>query len=128
MRKRYAHSDDYDFEQKMQNLLMYRKVIKADGNDQDATLVLDNGVVLNVEGNRGCGGCGNGWYFLEALNKCNNVITNVEAHVNVNNNGDDVYHLFVYAEDNRINLIQYAGADNGYYGTGYDVYVTVQNK
>ena len=120
MSKHYAHSDDYNFEQKMKELLLYRRVVKVEGSAQDAALTLDNGTVLSVEGNRGCGGCGNGWYYLNALNECNNAITNVE----VSDDGE-TYHLFVYAEDNRINLLEYEGYDNGYYGQGYDVYVTL---
>lgn len=125
----YTHSDDGDFEQKMRDLLLFHKVVKVEGGDQNAELTLDNGVKLYTEGNRGCGGCDNGWYYLVALNNCDNVITNVEARIDHDNNlYCDTYRLFVYAEDKKINLVQYEGEDNGYYGTGYDVYVNIPKE
>ena len=60
----------------MRDLLLFHKVVKVEGDDQNAELTLDNGVKLYTEGNLGCGGCGNGWYYLVALNNCDNVITN----------------------------------------------------
>ena len=83
---------------------------------------LNNGTVLIARGNQGCGGCGNGWYYLTELNKCDNAITNVEL-VEV---GECVYSIYVYAADDRINLLTYEGGDNGYYGTGYTLTVQVK--
>lgn len=124
MIKQIVHSDDYDFGEKMKELLLGRKVVKAEViDDQVAELTLDNGVVIETVGNEGCGGCGNGWYYLEELNDCNNVITDVECVVESNKYDDDVYHIYVFAEDKKINLIQYGGGDNGYYGTGYGVFI-----
>lgn len=125
----YTHSDDGDFEQKTRDLLLFHKVVKVEGGDQNAELTLDNGVKLYTEGNRGCGGCGNGWYYLVALNNCDNAITNVEACIDHDDNlYCDTYRLFVYAKDKKINLVQYEGEDNGYYGTGYDVYVNIPKE
>lgn len=121
--KHSMHSDNYDFEEKMKELLLGRKVVKVEALDkQVAEITLDNGIVIETVGNEGCGGCSNGWYYLEELNDCNNVITNVECVVE-GDEYDDVYHIYVFAEDKKINLIQYEGGDNGYYGTGYDVFV-----
>ena len=120
----YTHSDDDDFEQKMRDLLLFHKVVKVEGDDQNAELTLDNGVKLYTEGN-----LGNGWYYLVALNNCDNVITNVEARIDYSDNSCcDIYRLFVYAEDKKINLVQYEGGDNGYYGTGYNVYVNIPKE
>ena len=100
-------------------MLLYRKVVSVEQNsDQNATLVLDNGTRLKTYGNDGCGGCGNGWYYLDELNKCDNAITNVEC-----TDDGEVYHIFVFADNRKINLVEYSGYDNGYYGTGYDLYV-----
>lgn len=127
--KFYTHSDDGDFEQKMRDLLLFHKVVKVEGGDQNAELTLDNGVKLYTEGNRGCGGCGNGWYYLVALNNCDNAITNVEVCIDHDDNlYCDTYRLFVYAKDKKINLVQYEGEDNGCYGTGYDVYVNIPKE
>ena len=91
-------------------------------------MVLDDGTELVAVGNEGCGGCGNGWYYLDELNGCDNVITNVKCCVEYDEYGGDVYHLFVFADNKKINCLQYSGGDNGYYGTGYDLYVTIPDK
>ena len=119
--KIYYESD----ENEIRELLLYRKVVKVEGN----TLVLDNGTELTFEGNAGCGFCGSGWYSVTELNECDNVITNVEFvrdNVVKNKDGYDEtsYKIFVYAEDKHIKLAQIDGDDgNGYYGTGYTLYV-----
>ena len=111
-------------EDKIKDLLMYRKVIKVENN----TLFLDNGVKLEIYPNVGCGGCFSGWYDITELNECDNVITNVEfVCENIddpNSNDDTSYKIFVYAEDKKIKLLQVDGSDgNGYYGTGYSICV-----
>ena len=119
----YRHCSDEGFNDYVKELLLFHKVVSVQArNDQDAELVLDNGTVLEVYGNEGCGGCGNGWYYLTALNKCDNAITNVEV---VQDECETVFSIFVYADDTRINLITYEGDDNGYYGTGYYLRVKV---
>lgn len=123
--KKHFHSDDTDFEKEVTSILLYRKIVSAtQTGDQTATLILDNGTILEVEGNQGCGGCGNGWYFIDALNSCDNAITNVECVCDYVGY-DDVYHIYVFADNQRINCLQVSGGDNGYYGTGYDLYVTI---
>ena len=115
-----GHSDDHDFEAKMTGLLLFRKIVEVKRlDDQNARLTLDNGVKVYTQGNEGCGGCENGWYYLDKLNGCDNAITNVECVCE----GEEVYKIFVFAVDRRIDCIQYSGCDNGYYGTGYDVYI-----
>lgn len=107
----------------IRDLLMFRKVVKVDDN----TLQLDNGVILEIEGNRGCGACSSGWYGLVELNGCDNAITKVEfaCDEDVLDTYDDTsYKIFVFAEDKRIKLLQVDGSDgNGYYGTGYQIRV-----
>lgn len=129
-RKYIAHSDDAHFEESVKELLLYRKIVKVERlDDQNGILILDNGTQLIVEGNEGCGGCSNGWYYLDELNGCDNAITNVKCEINGDaDDFDEVYNIFVYAEDKRINCVQYSGGDNGYYGTGYDLYVKIAEK
>lgn len=118
---RYYHCQDTDFNVFVNEQLMFHKVVSVtEVDDQTAELTLDNGVVLVAEGNEGCGGCSNGWYFLTALNSCDNAITNVEV---VEDGAETTFSLFVYAADNRINLLTYEGDDNGYYGVGYTLRV-----
>jgi hypothetical protein len=125
-KKYIAHSDDFKFENEVKKLLLYRKVVKAERtDDQSGILTLDNGVQIVVEGNEGCGGCGNGWYYLDELNTCDNAITDVECVLDANDKGDDRYHIFIFADNKKINCVQYSGSDNGYYGTGYDLYIRV---
>ena len=118
--KIYYESD----ENEIRELLLYRKVVKVEGN----TLVLDNGTELTFEGNIGCI-CGAGCYSVTELNECDNVITNVEFVrdndvKNKDNYDETSYKIFVYAEDKHIKLAQIDGDDgNGYYGTGYTLYV-----
>lgn len=123
--KYVAHSDDMNFGERVKELLLYRKIVKAEKiSDQDGVLTLDNGTRIIVEGNEGCGGCENGWYYLDEINGCDNAITSVECEIS----GDedvDVYNIFVYAEDKRINCVQYSGSDNGFYGTGYHLFVKI---
>ena len=123
--KHIAHSDDANFEEEVKKLLLYRKIIKADKQDeQTGVLTLDNGMQLIVKGNEGCGGCGNGWYYLDELNDCDNIITNVECILD-GYEFDGVYHIFIYADNKKINCVQYSGSDNGYYGTGYHLFIKI---
>ena len=57
-----------------------------------------------------------GWYYLTALNSCDNAITNVEVSIN---DAETVFSIFVFAENKQINMVTYEGDDNGYYGTGF---------
>lgn len=109
-------------EKEIRELLVGRKV-KVDGDN----LILDNGIVLEVIANEGCGGCSSGWYSITKLNEVDNAITNVEFDCDgdVANEYDDTsYKIFVFCEDTRIKLLQVDGSDgNGYYGTGYTIIV-----
>jgi hypothetical protein len=126
--KRWAHSDDPNFEAEMKSLLVGRKIVEVNRiGGQEAALVLDDGTELVAVGNEGCGGCGNGWYYLDELNGCDNAVTNVECCIESGKYSDDVYHLFVFADNEKINCLQFSGSDNGYYGTGYDLYVRKPN-
>lgn len=106
-------------------LLVGHSVKKVD----DDTLVLDNAVRLTIEGNRGCGGCSSGWYYLTELNGCENVITRVEQDVSsvdgYDYGSETRYTVFVYADRVKSTLAVIEGDDgNGYYGTGFSIIVT----
>ena len=113
----YMELDECD-EEKIKELLIGRKV-KVDGNN----LILDNGIILEIEANRGCGG----WYSITKLNEVDNAIINVEFVCDGDVEGiddDTSYKIFVFCEDTRIKLLQVDGSDgNGYYGTGYTIKV-----
>lgn len=110
-------------EKEIKELLLGHKITVDDYDN----LVLDNGVVLQINPNIGCGGCESGNYYLEHIASVNNAITNVEF---VEEFDDDCYYehykIFVIADGMTTELLDVYGTDgNGYYGTGYtiDVYL-----
>lgn len=115
----------YDEEEKIKELLMFRKIIRVDNN----TLYLDNGIELEILPNEGCVCCSSGWYGIEEINGCDNAITNVEFECECTDEEwqeDYSYKIFVYAEDTKIKIAQVDGSDgNGYYGTGYEIRVKI---
>lgn len=125
----YVKTVEHNNEKDIEDILIGRKVVDVEGN---AILVLDNGMKLLVEPNRGCGGCESGWYNIEHITSCNNVITNVEFDCYDEEDKRSYYtncthyKIFVIADGIRTELLDVYGTDgNGYYGTGYsiDVYV-----
>ncbi len=117
-------------------LLMGRKVAKVDGEH----LLLDNGTTIKAIGHDGGCACSAGCYDLAVLNGVDNVITRVEYDYNPAGDGeypevgghpDDpedkwtgFYRVFVFADNQQINLMQFNGSDgNGYYGTGFELLV-----
>ncbi len=116
----------------VKELLIGRKVV----NVEDDKLLLDNGAVLRIVPNKGCGGCSNGWYYLRALNKVENAITDVEMIREELPNPDfcgpdTAYRIFVYAAgiQGRQTLLDIEGSDgNGYYGTGYEIEVIMKGR
>lgn len=114
--------EDMPSENRLRELLVGRKVIQAKKDERGAGLLtLDNGTILKVGGNEGCGGCSSGWYDLAVLNTCDNAITNVEVE---EPEGDEYdregeYRIFVFA-DARTLLASFDGSDGkGDYGTGW---------
>jgi hypothetical protein len=127
----------HDDQTEIERLLVGRKVTKVD----DEHLVLDNGTVIKAIGHDGGCACSAGCYDLSVLNDADNVITRVEFDYKPAGDGDypepdpedpdapddrwtGYYRVFVFAEDKRINLMQFDGSDgNGYYGTGFEILV-----
>ena len=123
------HCLDDDFEQRVSDLLLYRRIVSVSENDQCAVLTLDNGVELVATGNEGCGGCGNGWFYPTHLECCDNAITRIECTEDYDDdNYNASFNIFVYANDIRINCLQYSGYDNGYYGVGYHLRVRFKGE
>jgi hypothetical protein len=132
---RRLNEDDAD---EITSLLMGRRVVKAD----DEHLLLDDGTVIKAIGHDGGCACSAGCYDLSVLNGVDNIITRVEYDYQPagdwpddspreNPHPDDppdkwtgFYRVFVYAENQQINLMQFDGSDgNGYYGTGFELLV-----
>lgn len=106
------------------NLLVGHSVIEV----KDHTMILDNGTTVEVQPNEGCGGCSNGRYQLEELNRCEAVITSVRLHCSDDDQYDaHTYTIFVLAANKEQVLLSVKGDDdNGYYGTGYQLLVKVK--
>ena len=116
--------DGEDIEE-LKKLLLYKKIteVTLSPNGMTGTMKLDDGTLLQIAANQGCGGCGNGWYMLEELNKCDNAITDVEL-VYDKRGYDEVIQIFVIAEDKRVKIIDVQGDEgNGYYGRGFTIYI-----
>ena len=125
-----------DDQAEISSLLMGHKVTKVDGEH----LLLDSGVTIKAIGHDGGCACSAGCYDLSVLNGVDNIITRVEydyqpagdwAPLEKTGHPDDpegkwtgFYRVFVFAENQQINLMQFDGSDgNGYYGTGFELLV-----
>ena len=94
------------------------------------SLVLSNGLILEVCSNEGCGGCGNGWYtYSEVIDTGakGNIITKVEVEQPECSDWG-TYTLFIYSNDKRILQTDFSGSDNGYYGVGIYMNVKISNE
>lgn len=123
-------------EKEIEEMLLGHKIVADENND---ALILDNGVVLQINPNVGCYGCESGNYYLQHIASVNNAITNVEFVNDYEVNDDDYYdeedyyqhyRIFVIADGVTTELLDVYGTDgNGYYGTGYkiDVYLPDEN-
>lgn len=118
-------------EKEIKELLLGHKIVANEDND---TLILDNGVHLLIYPNEGCAACPSGNYFVKHIESVNNAITNVEFVNDCEDRDyedyDDEYYqhyrIFVIADGMTTELLDVYGTDgNGYYGTGYkiDVYL-----
>ena len=110
-----------------------------------ATITLDDGTVLVLDGHDGGCACSAGCYelgHLATLAEVDNVITAVEFEAAPAGDDSDCstcgrpgcwevghetpdeghYRRFVFADNRKVNLATFEGSDgNGYYGTGYYV-------
>lgn len=117
-------------------VLQGRYVMEID--DEFDTITLDDGTILEVEGNEGCGWCRSGWYDLINVFKQGDSHARImSAHVtcDIDEENDDegavdphVYTLFVMVDGNPefLPLTTIRGDDgNGGYGTGFRVFANV---
>lgn len=121
MSRVYYDNDD------LSPVLAGRYVTKVDGD----TLTLDNGLMLEFEGNEGCT-CGSGTYDLTKLFQRGTPtarIMSADVTTRLTDEDDEysdvIYTLFVIVDDERLPLAEFEGNDgNGYYGSGFHVTVT----
>lgn len=85
------------------------------------TMTLNDGRVLNIEANEGCGGCESGRYELESLATFENIITNVDV---IESGRKNRISLFVYSNGIGKSVIDCVGDEGfGYYGSGFTIKV-----
>lgn len=127
MKNEHRDGSDFDF-------LIGKSIKKIEYKDgmlepHRYILTCNDGTIIEIEPNEGCGGCENGWSSfedLEKLAKNNNAITNVKTEYMRGGFYDYRFKMFIYYEDGTINEITGDdGYGNGYYGGGF--YVTVTN-
>lgn len=128
-----------------EGLLVGRKIVdvrKATVNryswlsQKGVVVLLDDGSELELIPNNGCGGCGSGWYALEKLAKSGELPDNIITKVTIVDKDYEKgyerrtrYKLFVFADNQKVNLATFDGSDgNGYYGTGFDIEVRGQRE
>lgn len=102
------------------------------GDAATGKLTLDDGTVVLVAPNQGGCACSAGDYELKHLATVDNVITSVRLACEPDPEqaesweSDQSYRIYVVADATEINAVQIDGNDgNGYYGTGYELIVTV---
>ena len=110
------HHDD---EASLNEAFVGRKVIEV----TDDTFILDDGSRLTVIPNEGCGGCGNGWYDIESIASFDHVITGVQVNVDPR---EEHFSLIFYSVGIEGKGLEVTGGDNGYYGTGFSVRVSLE--
>ena len=126
----YAPSSDFA------RILQGRYVTEID--DEFDTIALDDGTVLDVEGNEGCGWCRSGWYDLVNVYKRGSsnariMSAHVACDIDEENNDEGavdphVYTLFVMVDGNPefLPLATIRGDDGaGGYGTGFRIFAYV---
>jgi hypothetical protein len=123
-------------------LLLGRRIVAAElgdipipGNEDnyynrtaEGVLTLDDDTRIYAKGNEGGCSCDAGDYPLAHLASVDNVITTVRFDDHPGGDGhadyDGWYRIFVVADAVEVNIASFEGSDgNGYYGTGYTLYV-----
>lgn len=128
------------------NLLMGRRIVNAvirsepppqalDWWDTEERsigyLTLDDGIELIVLPNRGACVCSSGDFDVTHLATVENVITRVEFAESGSEDwmSEQSYTIFVYTGEEKINAVTVEGNDgSGYYGTGYEIAVSLPGK
>jgi hypothetical protein len=104
---------------KINEMFVGRKIVKADQKDSFTIhLTLDNGQVVQVQGNLGEVVPGEGWYQIASIAEAlpGGRIMGVSSE---SDEWEEHFTLFVMTEGDKMPLVEFEGSDNGYYGTGF---------
>jgi hypothetical protein len=123
-------------ESEIRDLLLGRRIVSAETGSFSVAartwpatgrLVLDDGTEVLVRPNEGGCSCGAGDYSIEHLATVDNVITDVRTAEEGEEHWGDwagAYRIYVVADAVEVNVLSVEGDDgNGYYGTGYELFV-----
>lgn len=119
--------------EELERLLVGHKIVQAYIHEDNGILLTDNGTMLKIRANEGCGGCSAGWYVVTQIAEVDNIIMSVRDEVEPVS-GDPygeafTYRIFVMTENTEISLATIEGDDgNGYYGSGYSLEVIVEGQ
>lgn len=105
--------------EKIENLLVGRKILKSEQKDDFTIhLTLDNGQVVQVQGNMGDYKDGEGFFPITSIAKAlpGGRIMGVSSE---SDKWEEKFTLFVMTEGDKMPLVEFEGSDNGYYGTGF---------
>lgn len=115
-------------------MLVGRSIVSADS--RTGRLTLDNGTVLLVSANGGCGGCTSGFFRISSMEDFDNRIMNVSVvrkTVDGEDSGEIIYEIFVFGaesgsayddEEGGTSIATISGTlGNGYYGEGFTIEV-----
>lgn len=128
-----AHFPGGDFEKIKQTIITKRITRIEKKGDFQATVTLDGGTTLYLEGNEGGCGCGSGDWTLTKLltnsEKPNGRIMNawIDNQIKVDEEYGEIggpITLFIMAEGREYPLVEFKGYDNGCYGQGFYCRVT----
>lgn len=129
------HCDGRDF-----NFLIGKSIVKVEykkvkdeyGYLVDGyVLICNDNTIIEIALNEGCGGCSNGWSSFDDLKKLENnpnVITNVTCEYSKDDWDNDEFKLFIYYQNDILEINGNDGYGNGYYGGGFYVTIKEVNK
>lgn len=130
MTNEHKDGKDFDFLIGKSIIKVEEKQVKDEYNEKVDGYVLTckDETIIEIATNEGCGGCSNGWSSFKDIKKLeenNNIITNIEVKYN-EKLWEDEFIMYVYYEDNSINIINGDdGYGNGYYGGGF--YISIKS-
>lgn len=105
--------------EKIENLLVGRKILKSEQKDDFTIhLTLDDGQVVQVQGNMGDYKDGDGFFPITSIAKAlpGGRIMGVSSE---SDEWEEHFTLFVMTEGDKMPLVEFEGSDNGYYGSGF---------
>lgn len=113
----------------IKEMLVGRSIISADA--RTGRLTLDNGTVLLLSGNDGCGGCISGFFNITWLADFDNKIMNVSVVRKESDDEDRItYEIFVFGsaaertDEEGTAIATISGVlGNGYYGEGFTLQI-----